>query len=302
MQRAYVIGSPIAHSLSPAIHNAAFAALGIDARYEAVEVAPPELGAWVARARQEDLLGFNVTLPHKEAIVHFLDDVEGDAKCTRAVNMVRAVESPSPQPSPARGEGVASHTPRGRRLIGANTDVAGFRRSLQEEADTSLRAQRVLLLGAGGAARAIALVALQDQANQLWVANRHPERAQRLLDDLGPVAAATRIEAMAIDGSGVQEILRQATVIVNATSVGLRSEETPLNLASIEPGTLVVDAVYNPPETAFLLSARARGVRTLGGLGMLVYQAAEAFESWTHQPAPVGVMREAAERALAVGD
>ncbi|HEY3116154.1 MAG TPA: hypothetical protein VGK54_05380, partial [Chloroflexota bacterium] len=218
MQRAYVIGSPIAHSLSPAIHNAAFAALGIDASYEAVEVLPADLGDWVARIRGEGLLGFSVTIPHKERIVAYLDQVEGDAQHIGAVSAV-VVSRPGSHPGTMPGA-----------LVGTSTDVPGFRRSLWEEARITLQGQRVLLVGAGGAARAIALVGLQDGAGQLWIANRHEDRAQALMADLAPRGPETATEALPLVGERIREVLRQATVVVNATSVGLRSQESPLDL------------------------------------------------------------------------
>lgn len=280
MHRAYVIGSPIGHSISPAIHNAAFAACGIDARYEAVRVEPEGLAQWAAEARRQEVLGFNITLPHKETIIPLLDELRGDAAVMGAVNMVKVVEA-------------------GAALVGTNTDTLGFRRSLEEEGETTLRGQRALLLGAGGAARAVALVALQDGAESLWVANRRPERAHRFLEDLASITGKTQVEALALDGPRLAGFLRAATVVINATSVGLRSEELPADPSPIQPPVLVVDVIYNPTETAFLRAARQHGAQVLGGLGMLVHQAAAAFEEWTGVAAPISDMRRAADEALA---
>lgn len=281
-RRAYVIGSPIKHSISPAIHNAAFAATGFDARYDAIEVAPDALGDWVRSVRVTETLGFNVTLPHKVNIRRHLDAVEGDAELAGAVNAV-----------------VASGTAQGVHLVGTNTDTVGFRRLLSDDADLRLRDQRVLLLGAGGGARAVALVALQDRATQLWVANRHPERARALLADLKAIGLETRSEALALDDPRVVPALREASIVINATSVGLAGEELPMSLEGIRANSVAVDLIYNPLQTAFLREAQRQGARPLGGLGMLVYQAAAAFERWTATEAPVQVMRAAAERALA---
>ncbi len=277
-----MIGSPISHSISPAIQNAAFAACGLDAHYAAVEVAPPTLGDWVRQMRTPDTLGFNVTLPHKITIRAYLDRIEGDAVQAGAVNTV-IVES--------SGEGL--------RLVGANTDTVGFRRLLQEDGGQTFANQRVLLLGAGGGARAVALVALQDGAASLWVANRHPNRGEELLSDLTGVRRATHTAALSLEGSEVQHRLAEATIVVNATSVGLASDAMPVDLTDVPPGCLVVDLIYNPEQTAFLRTAAQLGARTLGGLGMLVYQAAAAFERWTNMEAPIGVMRSAAQLALA---
>lgn len=283
MRFAYVIGTPIAHSISPAIHNAAFAALGIDAQYARAEVQPEELSAWVLGVRRAETLGFNVTLPHKEAIFPHLDRVEGDATLTGAVNCVIVKTSPDFRET---------------ELVGTNTDTLGFRRSLTEEVGTTLAGQRVLLLGAGGAARAVALVALQDRASDLWVANRHVERAKHLLEEFREISGATRIESTELSGKHLQALVRAASVVVNATSVGLRPQELPIDPSGIRPESLVVDLIYSPRETAFLEAARGRGARVLGGLGMLVHQAAAAFSRWTGMEAPLGVMREAAEAAL----
>lgn len=281
---AYVIGFPIGHTLSPAIHNAAFAVCGIDARYEPAEVAPEALPEWLEQVRRTDALGFNVTIPHKEAIVPHLDALEGDAELTGAVNtvVVRAAGA-------APGER--------RRLIGTNTDTIGFRRSLAEEAGCTLRDQRVVLLGSGGAARAIALVALQDGARDLTVANRHVERAAQLLRDLAPAGPSTFLRSLDLGSPALRTAIRRASVVINATSVGLRSNDTPVDPDLFTPASLVVDIVYNPPETATMRAARDRGARVLGGLGMLVYQAAAAFERWTGVPAPISTMWDAARSA-----
>lgn len=285
---AYVVGHPIGHSISPEIHNAGFAARGIDARYQAVDVSPADLASWVSSVCRVETLGFNVTVPHKERIGEYMDAIEGDAKLAGAVNTVTL--RPASGPPPAAGPG--------RALVGVNTDTIGFRRSLAEEAGVALRGQRVVLIGAGGAARAIAVVALQDGAADLTVANRHRERAERLLNDLESITRETTVRALQLGDSALSTALRQATVVVNATSVGMQSAELPLDPGPIAPGGLVVDIVYNPPDTSFLRAGRIGGARVLGGLGMLVYQAAAAFELWTGVRAPVEVMRTAAAAAL----
>ena len=294
MNRAYVIGSPIRHSISPRIHNAAFAALGIDARYEAVEVLPGALQDWVSRVRGPQLLGFNVTVPHKEAIMPFLDEIAGDAALAGAVNTV-VVTAPPPSPSPVEGEGGDELPQLSTRLIGLNTDTLGFRRSLAEEAGMALRGRRVVVLGAGGAARAIGVVALQDGAASLVVANRHVDRAERLLTALNELNATTATSAVALASEALVHAIGEADVVVNATSVGLASDEIPIDPSLITPRSLVVDLVYNPRETALSRAARDRGAATLGGIGMLIYQAAAAFEAWSGVEAPIDVMREAAE-------
>jgi shikimate dehydrogenase len=277
---AYVIGKPIGHSISPHMHNAAFAACSLDGRYEAVEIETSDLEAWAARMRGSDAYGFNVTVPHKEAIVRYLDDLEGDATLCGAVNTVRVL--PGEQP----------------RLVGTNTDTLGFRRSLREEAGTSLADQHAVLLGAGGAARAIAVVALQDGAAELVIANRHVERAHDLVASLNELIGSTHVRVVKLEPAALAPVLADADVLVNATSVGLRSWDVPIRTEMISPTSLVVDIVYNPLRTALLTGAERQGARVLGGLGMLVFQAAAAFELWTGVPAPVAAMRSAAEKAL----
>ena len=279
--RAYVIGTPIGHSLSPVMHNAAFTACGLDARYEAVELDGADLETWIASIRDDGATyGFNVTVPHKERILQHLGGIEGDAELCHAVNTVRL----------DRANGV--------RLVGTNTDTLGFRQSLAEAADMSLRGQRVVILGAGGAARAITVVALQDGAAEIVLANRHIERARDLLNDLSGLAEDVPIRAVELSADPVRTALATATVVINATSVGMRSRESPLDPDLLPRSGLVVDIVYNPRRTALLEGARRRGAVVVEGLGMLVHQAAAAFEIWTGRPAPVQQMRDAAEHAL----
>jgi shikimate dehydrogenase len=279
-RRLYVIGHPIGHSLSPVMHNAALRACGLDLEYRAADVPPDGLGSWITGFLMSDDLGFNVTVPHKEAVLSYVHEVSGDARLVGAVNTVLRSGS----------DGKTT-------LTGTNTDTVGFRRSLAEDAGASFRDQHVLLLGAGGAARAIALVALQDGAHELVVANRHVDRAEHLLGDLVKASTRTRCSAVSLDDPGAPEMVEAASIVVNATSVGLRSMEMPLDPAPMRPGSLAVDIVYDPPETAFLQAARKRGAHVLPGLGMLIHQAAAAFELWTGVRPPVDLMRMAAEEA-----
>jgi shikimate dehydrogenase len=284
-ERAFVIGHPIAHSLSPHMHNAAFRAVGIDARYEAAEVAPAELASWVAAFRAQRGLGFNVTIPHKERMRPFVDVLEGDAQLAGAVNTVTWTNDSA----------VA-------RLVGTNTDTVGFRRSLAEEAGVSLCGRHVAVLGAGGAARAIGVVALQDEAEELLIFNRTPERAEHLLYDLAGINGATRVAALPLTAEILHARLPAVDVLVNTTSVGMRSTELVADPSPLPAHALVVDIVYRPQRTALLLAAEACGLSCLGGLGMLIYQAAAAFERWTGQEAPIEVMRAAALAVLAEED
>jgi shikimate dehydrogenase len=284
--RAFVIGHPIGHSLSPRIHNAAFTALGMDANYEAADISPDQLSGWVSRFRDEQALGCSVTVPHKEAVIPHLDGLRGDARAAEAVNTL-AWEGESGQPG-------------GRQLVGHNTDTVGFLRSLEEEGGRRMQGSHLVLLGAGGAARAIGVVATREGAASLTVANRDLARAERLITHLHALAPSIPMSARApLTGASLNQALEQATLVVNATSVGLRSAEMPIDPSPINAAALVVDIVYNPPLTALLRAASGRGIQILGGIGMLTYQAAAAFELWTGAEAPLAAMRQAAEAAIA---
>lgn len=271
-RRLGVIGDPVAHSLSPAIHGAALAALGVDASYARWQTPAPGLPARVAGLRAADVLGANVTVPHKLAVMAHLDAVSPLARRAGAVNTV---------------------VHRDGRLTGDNTDVAGFVASLGEACpDAGGRA--ALVLGAGGAARAVVLALEQLGVGRIAVANRDPERARRLADDLAP----TPVRPVAADAATLGRELPPATLVVNATSAGWRPGEAPLPLDLLDrlaPGAFVVDLTYR--DTALLAAARDRGLAALDGLGMLVHQGARSLELWLGRPAPVAVMRAAAERA-----
>jgi len=281
-RRAYVVGHPIEHSLSPHLHNAAFQALGLDGRYDAADVPPSDLAKWVEAFRVERGLGFSVTIPHKERIRPLLDEIEGDALLAGAVNTVSW-----------DGENADA------RLVGTNTDTVGFRRSLADEAGVSLQGRRVALLGAGGAARAIGVVALQDGAEELLILNRTPERAEHLVYDLAGIRGATHVTALPMSPGTLTARLSSVDVLVNCTSVGMRSAELVADPSPLPDHALVVDIVYRPQRTALLAAADERGLSVLGGLGMLIYQAGAAFERWTGQPAPIAAMSSAALAALA---
>lgn len=272
-RRVGLIGWPLGHSLSPAFQQAAFDACGIAVRYELWPTPPERVAAVVAGLRQPDALGSNVTIPHKEMILDLIDER------TAAVTRVGAANT-------------LVRLPDGR-LRADNTDLYGFQRTLVE-AGLSVRGATVVVLGAGGAARAV-LVALGDAgARRLIVANRRPERAARLLADLALEGLG---EAVQLDGETLRPRLSSAALIVNATAVGWHGDETPLDPALLPAGAAVYDLTYR--DTALLRAARMRGLPTLDGLRMLVYQGARSFELWTGQAAPVTIMMAAAEAAVA---
>jgi shikimate dehydrogenase len=267
-----IIGYPVGHSLSPAIHNAAFAALGLDWVYVPLPVLPDEVGAAVQGLRALGLRGANVTAPHKEAVVPHLDRLGGDAEVLQAVNTVAV---------------------RNGALVGFNTDVEGVRAAAYEVCGESLRGAPGLLFGAGGAARAAAL-ALARMGVRLTVVNRTAAAAERLsalISAAVPGSACRWVPIESLDG----ELVAAQVLVVNATSLGLAGAgKVPAPLAdTLSASHVVFDVVYSDGGTLFLKEARARGATTVDGREMLLHQAAAAFEVWTGEPAPLRVMREA---------
>jgi len=275
----FILGRPIAHTLSPTMHNAAFAALALPYVYLPWAVPPEGLGAAAAAFRtMENFAGANVTVPHKEAIRVHLDALSPEAEGIGAVNTV---------------------IPRDGRLLGHNTDGVGFIASLRE-GGTDPRGARVLLLGAGGGAKGVAYALAAEGAAEITVANRSPERAEALVGALSARFPRCQFLALPLQAPGVAEAVKSADVLINATSVGLAPGETlPLDLGGLRPTTLVCDLIYRPLETAFLEAARGKGCRVLNGLGMLLHQGAAGFRLFTGVDAPLDAMRAALARGLA---
>ncbi len=266
---AAVLGDPVAHSLSPVLHNAAFQAVGLDWVFTAFPVPRGGAGGAVAALRSLSLGGASVTMPHKAAVIDHLDEVTAEADRLGSVNCVAW---------------------RSGRLVGHSTDGAGLIDTLRLDEDFEPEGRRCVVIGAGGAARA-AVAALADAgAAEVVVVNRTRDRAEAAAA-LAP--GRVRVgEPAEVDG---------ADLIVNATPMGMADQQTPplpLDPERLEPGQIVYDMVYDPTPTALVAAARDRGVHAVGGVGMLVHQAAHAFSLWTGQPAPVAVMREAAIAAL----
>ena len=252
---------------------------GIDATYEAWEVAPPEVQAFVQSLRRPDVLGINVTVPHKQAVIPYLDEVDQWATEAGAINTI---------------------VNRDGRLTGHNTDGYGFLRALREAGGFEPQGRRVLVLGAGGAARGVVLALLREGISQLIVANRTLPRAQALVQ----LATQRGVAGQAIP-LGWNELALAAVhsdLIVNCTTIGMThgpdAKGTPLLMYQIPPTALVYDLVYNPLETPLLREAARAGAGVLGGIQMLVYQGAASFEMWTGRPAPVDVMLKAAMEAM----
>ncbi|HEY5475430.1 MAG TPA: shikimate dehydrogenase [Tepidiformaceae bacterium] len=269
-----IIGHPVAHSLSPIFQSAAFAHCGLDVAYERWDTPAEALGERIAALRDDRCLGANVTIPHKEAVIPYLDELAGHTGRVGAVNTI---------------------VNRDGRLVGYNTDAPGFVAALKKEARFDPAGKHFYLAGAGGAARGIAF-GLADAAAYVTIANRSSERARRLADDV----RAVNVDVEAVEPGGD---LSDYDCVVNCTSVGMEGGPDPagipFDVAGLRPGALVIDIVYAPEETPLLRAARGRGLETLGGLPMLIYQGALAFELWTGVSAPVEVMFDAARQALA---
>jgi shikimate dehydrogenase len=271
-----VIGDPIRHSKSPVMLNRAFRETGVNAAYAAFEISPGQLKDAVNGIKALQFRGLNVTIPHKVEVMAYLDHIDESARMIGAVNTI------------VNDDG---------KLTGYNTDGIGYVRSLQEETGFSVKGKKILLLGAGGAARGVAYALAKEGAAAIWVANRTPQRATELAKIINSLTAA---EGMGL--SEISDIKTKVDLVVNTTSSGMHPHinNTPIDdLSWFHPGLVVSDLIYNPRITKLLKEAQARGARIHGGLGMFVYQGAYAFEYWTGQPAPVKAMRQAAEMSLA---
>ena len=258
-----IVLHPSGHTRSPAMHNAAFRALGLDAVYLAFDVPPAALAVAVAGLRALRARQFAVSIPHKETVMAHLDAVDDTARRIGAVNTV---------------------TLRDGLLVGTNTDWIGAVRALERE--TELAGRRAVVLGAGGTARA-AVYGLRKRGAQVAILNRTPERAAALARELGADAAG-----------GLEELSHTPhEVLVNTTSVGLRSDASPVPAEALRQGSVVLDAVYDPERTRLLRDAESRGARVVPGKWMLVYQAAAQFETWTGSKAPIEIMAAAFDAA-----
>ncbi len=269
-----LLGWPVHHSLSPAMHNAAFRALGLDWAYLPLAVPPESLPEALAGLKALGFRGVNVTIPHKEKVLAGLDEVAPEARSLGAVNTVVITDG---------------------RLAGHNTDVAGFLAALDTAGCAPCRA---VVLGAGGAARA-AVYALLSRGVTVIVANRSPQRAQGLVASLS--APSRRADTCTLETQPLRDALSRSDLLVNATPAGMWPDvdATPLPAGTrLHDGLAVMDLVYNPLETLLLRQARQAGAKTINGLDMLIHQGAAAFRLWTGQDPPLAIMRQAALTAL----
>ncbi|MCP8967197.1 shikimate dehydrogenase [Ectobacillus ponti] len=269
MKKLYgVIGNPIGHSLSPLMHNDALSHLGIDAHYHAFRIKEEQLENAVKGFRAIEISGFNVTTPHKVDVMRYLDEVDELAGQIGAVNTV---------------------VNRNGALVGYNTDGIGYIRSLQSISKEPLQEKRILLLGAGGASRAIFFSLAALGVREADIANRTASRAQELID-----ACRYEIASKAITMEQAEAQQHEYDIIINTTTVGMSPHvaDTPLPIRSLKRGAIVSDIIYNPFETRLLREAREAGAIVQNGVDMFVYQGALAFEYWTGQWPDVGRMKQ----------
>jgi shikimate dehydrogenase len=277
-KRVVLIGHPVAHSLSGAMQQAAFDALDIDARYELWDRPPIALADAIAEIRGDGFLGANVTIPHKERVVPLIDRLTEEAHTTGAVNTL---------------------TREGKRLVGHNTDVAGFKVALDALVGRQKMPRSAVVLGAGGGGRAVVYCLIREGFQRIIVFNRHLHRAESLVKHFGRSAAHMELRAMPWHESIIESELAKAKLLVNATSIGLVADETPIDVAVLPPELLVLDLIYN--RTRLLREAEANGSTVADGELMLLHQGAAAFELWTGQPAPLELMATALAEARAGG-
>lgn len=278
--RLAIFGDPVAHSLSAQMQNAALEKCGLDVRYGLFEIKPDELSAALALLPELNLIGVNLTVPHKIAAFALMDEVDESARQIGAVNTVKIEDG---------------------KLHGFNTDGKGFSRAIREEFSVDLRDLRVLLLGAGGAARAIALECAKENCERLVLANRDFEKAKVLAEELRPFFAEARVlgpvprlQAILWDEPAFRFQIANVDLVVNATPLGLHhADAAPISARLLAPHLMVYDTVYSSGQTALISAAVEAGARAANGISMLLHQGALAFEIWFDRSAPLDAMRKA---------
>jgi shikimate dehydrogenase len=272
-----VFGDPVDENPTGIMQEAAFAAAGLNWRYLLLRVTAEDLSSALTGIRAMRFRGINLTIPHKVAVLKYLDEVAPDAALIGAVNTVRRAAN---------------------RLIGENTDGKGFLRSVREDAGVDPAGKRIVFLGAGGAARAMSVELALAGASHITIVNRTQSRGEELVRTLNQKTPA---KAEFVQWVGDYPVPPESDILVNATSIGLypnKGDKPRVMMATVGPDLLVCDVIPNPPQTAFLTAAAGRGARTLDGLGMLVYQGAIAFKLWTGLEPSIPVMRQALEKVF----
>jgi len=277
-----LIGYPLEHSVSPSFQQASFDYYQLDIRYESWEVEPSQVETAVSRLRQSPFLGANITIPYKEMVIPLLDELDELVVQIGALNTI---------------------VNRGGKLFGYNTDAPAFIRALRQDGGFEPRDKRVVLLGAGGVARAASFALIKEGVRWLTITNRTLGRAERLANSLRREARLdTGVAVLPWEELRSSKTLSYGDLLINCTSIGMKyspmENKTPLKASSIPKDALVYDLVYNPVETPLLREAKKAGARVLGGLAMVVYQGAASFELWVGKEAPVDIMLKRAREAL----
>ncbi|MEW5768416.1 MAG: shikimate dehydrogenase [bacterium] len=273
-----IIGHPLKHTLSPAMHNAALEALQLNMIYLPLPINLDNFKTAVKGILSLDnLVGLNVTMPYKERVIELLDEVSPEATTLRAVNTIGRNKD---------------------KWVGYNTDGEGYINSLKN-LEIDIAGQKVVIIGAGGACRAVAFSLAKAGIVSLVLVNRTVERAVTLAAEIKKFIGDIDITALGLEDARVPEYINQAHLLINATSLGMKPDDPwPIDPGLIHSGLIVSDLIYNPRETTLLREARLRGAETVEGMGMFVHQGALAFELWTGQKAPLEIMRQVVEKKL----
>ncbi|MFH1645886.1 MAG: shikimate dehydrogenase [Candidatus Omnitrophota bacterium] len=265
-----IIGNPIKHSLSPHMHNAAFSKLKIKAVYLPFEVKKSQLKNTILSFKKNSIYGFNVTIPFKTDCIKYLDLIDPLAEMIGAVNTV-VLE--------------------GKKFVGYNTDYMGFLRSVKEDLKIDFRNKRIMLLGAGGAARAVGFGCAKTGVSELLIYDIASARSKKLAHSIDYCFPA--VKAKAVSKASLSECIKDVDLLVNCTPLGMKNQDPlPIESRVLHKGLKIYDIVYTPLKTKLVETATHKGIKAVGGLGMLLYQGTAAFELWTKKKAPVSLMRK----------
>jgi shikimate dehydrogenase len=273
-----LFGYPVEHSFSPAMHNSAFKEVNLNYLYLPFAIKPENVEEAVKGIKAFNLRGVNVTIPHKQAVIPYLDELSEEAELIGAVNTIENKDG---------------------KLIGYNTDGRGFIRSLKEEGDFEAKGKKALIIGAGGASRAVAFQLALEGIDKIYISDLSQDLAKVLADDVN--SKVDKAKAIVVDSKETDEIVAKVDLLVDATPVGMYPKVDVKPVVSTEvlhKDLVVYDLVYNPLETVLLKAAKEAGAKAVSGLGMLLYQGAIAFEIWTDVDAPIKIMRNALEEML----
>ncbi|MCZ6639786.1 MAG: shikimate dehydrogenase [Thermodesulfobacteriota bacterium] len=269
-----IFGHPVKHSLSPDMHNSAFNTLGLNSVYVAFDIDPESIEEAARAIRVMGIRGINITIPHKQTIIPYLDEVSPDAKLTGAVNTVKNENG---------------------KLLGYNTDVGGFLRAIREDLDFSPEGNTLFLIGAGGAARAVLSAFCMNGGAVVYITDIIKDKALELANQFKANFQNITIETVELDNQNlIEQKFNEADILVNASPAGMDGVGSlDIPLTSLNKNAVVYDLVYKPPDTNLLKEAKQLGHKASGGLSMLLYQGAESFEIWTGENAPVEIMKKA---------